>query len=90
MLGPNTTSYHMAKQTYGERLDHAARIRMVQKDRQDHARPFNRDAFRLLTTRRLAAGLASAALVAAIAAGTVGSVAAAPSHAQGGGVTLIR
>jgi hypothetical protein len=90
MLGPNTTSYHMAKQTYGERLDHAARIRMVQKDRQDHARPFNRDAFRMLTTRRLAAGLASAALVAAIAAGTVGSVAASPSHAQGGGVTLIR
>ena len=90
MLGPNTTSYHMAKQTYGERLDHAARIRMVQKDRQDHARPFNRDAFRMLTTRRLAAGLASAALVAAIAAGTVGSVAASPGHAQGGGVTLIR
>ena len=90
MLGPNSTSYHLAKQTYSERLDHAARIRMVQQDRQDHARPFHRDAFRMLTTRRLAAGLASAALMAAIAAGTVGSVAASPSHAQGGGVTLIR
>lgn len=90
MLGPNSTTYHMAQHTYSERLDHAARIRMVQKDRQDHARPFNRDAFRMLTTRRLAAGLASAALMAAIAAGTVGSVAASPSHAQGGGVTLIR
>ena len=90
MLGPNTTSYHLAKQTYGERLDHAARIRMVQKDRHDHARPFNRDAFRVLTARRLAAGLAGAVLMAAIAAGTVGTVAASPSHAQGGGAALIR
>ena len=45
MLGPNHTSYHLAQQTYGERLDHAARIRQVQKDRHDDSRPFNRDAF---------------------------------------------
>jgi hypothetical protein len=90
MLGPNHTSYHLAKQTYGERLDHAARIRMVQKDRTDHARPFNRDAFRIVTARRLAAGLAGVVLMAALAAGTVGSVAASAGHAQGGGMTLIR
>ena len=90
MLGPNTTSYHLAKQTYGERLDHAARIRLIQKDRHDDARPFNRDAFRILTARRMAAGLAGMVLMAALAAGTVGSVAASPSHAQGGGAALIR
>ena len=90
MLGPNHTSYQIAKQSYGERLDHAARIRMVQKDRQDEARPFNLDGFRILTARRLAAGLAAALLTAALAAGTVGTVAASPSHAQGGGATLIR
>lgn len=90
MLGPNHTSYHLAQQTYGERLDHAARIRQVQKDRHDDARPLNRDAFRILTARRLAAGLAGVVLMAALAAGTVGSVAASPSHASGGGAALVR
>jgi hypothetical protein len=90
MLGPNHTSYHMAQQTYSERLDHAAKIRLIQTDRHDDARPFNRDAFRIVTARRLAAGLASIVLMAALAAGTVGTVAASPSHASGGGAALIR
>lgn len=90
MLGPNHHTYHVASQQYDERLTHAARIRMVQKDRTDATKPFHRDAHRLVTTRRLAAGLAGAILTVALAAGTVGTVAAAPGNASGGGMTLIR
>ena len=90
MLGPNHHTYHVASQQYEERLTHAARIRMVQKDRTDDAKPFQRDAHRLITTRRLAAGLAGVVITVALAAGTVGSVAAAPGNASGGGMTLIR
>ncbi len=90
MLGPNHHTHHVASQQYEERLTHASRIRMVQKDRTDDTKPFHRDAYRLITARRLAAGLAGVVLTAALAAGTVGSVAAAPGNASGGGMTLIR
>ena len=89
MLGPNHHTAHMAHQAYDERLAHAARIRMVQKDR-DESRPFAHDGHRLITARRLAAGLASIVLTAALAAGTVGTVTASPSHGGSGGATLIR
>jgi len=56
MLGPNHHTYQLANQTYGGRLSHAARIRMVQKDRQDGTRPFHADGHRMITVRRLAAG----------------------------------
>lgn len=49
MLGPN---HH----NHGERLSHAARIWMVQKDRHDGTRPFHADGHRMITVRRLAAG----------------------------------
>jgi len=52
MLGPN----HLIYGTYGEPLTHAARIRMVQNDRQNGTRPFHADGHRLITARRLAAG----------------------------------
>jgi len=90
MLGPNHHTYHLANQQYGERLSHAERIRMVQKDRQDGATPFHRDGHRLITARRLAAGIAGVLLAATVAAGTIGTVAASPNHSQGGGLTLIR
>ncbi len=88
MLGPNHHSYQLAKQTYGERLSHSARIRMIQKDRSE--RPFNHDGHRLITARRLAAGIAGVVLTFALAAARVGSAAAAPNGATGGGVTLVR
>lgn len=56
MLGPNHHTFHVANQTYGERLSHAARIQMVQKDRHDGTRPFHADGHRLITARRLAPG----------------------------------
>lgn len=90
MLGPNQHTHHVASQQYAERLDHAARIRMVQKERTEGAPFFNIDAHRLLTARRLAAGLAGVVLAAAVAAGSAGVVNASPSHAAGGGATLIR
>lgn len=90
MLGPNHHSLTVAHQAHQERLDHAARIRLVQRDRHDESKPFYREAFRALTARRLAAGVAGLVLTAALVAGTVGSVAASPNHASGGGATLIR
>jgi hypothetical protein len=90
MLGPNHHTHHVASQQYEERLTHAARIRMVQKDRTDDAKPFHRDAYRLITARRLAVGLAGVVLTVALAAGTVGTVAAAPGNASGGSMTLHR
>lgn len=90
MLGPNHHTHHIASQQYNERLTHAARIRMVQKDREEGETFFTRDAFRAVTARRLAAGLAGVVLAAAVAAGGAGVVSASPNHASGGGSTLIR
>lgn len=90
MLGPNHHSLTVAHQAHAERLDHAARIRLVQRDRHDESKPFFRNAHRALTARRLAAGLAGVVLTAALVAGTVGSVAASASPASGGGPALIR
>jgi hypothetical protein len=91
MLGPNQHTFHLANQAYEERLAHSARINMVKRARSDEE-PFDRTAHRVITVRRLAAaGIAGFVLTAALAAGGVGSVAAAPNHAAGGGgVTLIR
>lgn len=90
MLGPNTHSFHVAQQTYDERLTHAARIRSIQRDRQDGA-PVDRSAHRAITVRRLAAaGVAGFVLTAALAIGGAATVAAAPNHASGGGAVLIR
>jgi hypothetical protein len=90
MLGPNHHTYHVTQHEYGERLSHAARIRMVQRDREDGSKPFDLHGHRLVTARRLAAGLASVLVAAAVAAGAVGTVAAAPNHGGGGGAALIR
>ena len=90
MLGPNHHSLTVAQQAHTERLDHAARIRLVQRDRHDESAPLWRNGHRALTARRLASSVAAAALTAALVAGTVGSVAASPNNASGGGATLIR
>lgn len=90
MLGPNQHTHHLASPEYAERLSHAARIRMVQKERSEEAPIFHIDAHRLITARRLAAGLAGVVLAAAVAAGSAGVVNASPSHAAGGGATLVR
>ena len=89
MLGPNHHTYHVTQHEYGEHLSHAARIRMVQQDRRDGSKPFDLHGHRVVTARRLAAGLASVVVVVAVAAGAAGTVAAAP-HQGGGGPTLIR
>ena len=91
MLGPNHHTYHLANQSYEARLTHAARIRMVQRERHDDSAPFNREGHRLLTVRRLAAaGIAGFVLTAALAAGGAATASAAPNHASGGGAALIR
>jgi hypothetical protein len=90
MLGPNQHTFNLANQSYEERLSHSARIQQIQRDRGDHAE-FDRTPHRAITVRRLAAaGIAGVVLTAALAAGGVGSVAAAPNHAMGGGAALIR
>ena len=90
MLGPNHHSYDLGKQAYGDRLTHAARIRQIQQDRHDTARPFDRESHRLITVRRLAAGVVAVVLTVTVAAATVTSTAAAPNAASGGGPALIR
>ena len=91
MLGPNHHTQHLASQSYDARLDHAARIRMVQRERKDESQPMNREGHRLLTVRRLAAaGIAGVVLTAALAAGGAATASAAPNHAQGGGAAHIR
>jgi hypothetical protein len=35
MLGPNQHTIHLAQQSYDQRLDHAAKIREIQRDRSD-------------------------------------------------------
>lgn len=87
MLGPNHHTFHVANQAYDERLSHAARIRMIQRDRTDGPKPFNREGHRLVTVRRLTAAVAVTAL---LAAGGVATVAAAPHSVGGGGTVLIR
>ena len=91
MLGPNQHTIHLAQQSYDQRLDHAAKIRQIQRDRSEGTAPFDRSAHRGITVRRLAAaGLAGFVLSAAIAAGGASAVAASPNHASGGGAVLIR
>ena len=90
MLGPNQHTFNLANQSYEERLSHSARIQQIQRDHRDHAE-FDRTPHRAITVRRLAAaGIAGVVLTAALAAGGVGAVAAAPNHATGGGAVLIR
>jgi hypothetical protein len=87
MLGPNHHSHHLASQMYDERLRHAARIRMVAKERHDESKPFTAELHRRITVARLAAaGVATFVLTAALAAG----VAAGNAAAGGGAITLIR
>src|SRR4026209_2624561 len=88
MLGPNQHTFHLANQSYEERLSHSARISRIQRDRRNHAE-FDPKPHRAITVRRLAAaGIAGFVLTAALAAGGVGAVAAAPNHATGGGAVL--
>lgn len=87
MLGPNHHSYHLASQMHDERLRHAARIRLVARDRHDESKPFDAQSHRAITVARLAAaGVASFALAVALAA----TAAAAHPAASGGSLILIR
>jgi hypothetical protein len=91
MLGPNHHTFHLANQAYEERLNHSARIQMIQRERHDESRPVDHQEHRLITVRRLAAaGIAGVVLTAALAAGGVGDVSAAPNRSSGGGTVLIR
>ncbi len=91
MLGPNHHTFHLANTAYEERVQHAARIHQVQRDRKDHSKPFSTEGNRLITVRRLAAaGIAGFVLTAALTAGGASIVAASPNHASGGGAIQVR
>ncbi len=84
MLGPNPITRHLDAQQYNERLDHAARLHLISRDRKE-AQPVNREAHRRMTVARLAASATAVALTLASAANV------AASHPAGGGAfTLIR
>lgn len=84
MLGPNHVSQQMATRSYDERLNHAARIQMIKRDRQGGDTPVDRGAHRRMTVARLAGAVTAVLFSVALAAG-----AAAASPAVGGGATIL-
>lgn len=93
MFAPNISTHQLADQIHHERLSHAALMQKVARERTSDSVTVNRPAARAMTSRRLAATLAAAALTFAIAAAataTQQSAAPAQQHSPGGGLTLIR
>lgn len=86
MLGPNHHAHPMATQMHDERVGHAARIRMVARERHDEQRATNLEGHRRLTVARLAATVGGVLLTFALAATTLASNAASGA----GGAILIR
>lgn len=84
MLGPNHLTHDLATRTHQERLSHAARIRMIQRERRDGSQPLDKTAFRHITVARLAA--TGAAFIFSLA---VVATAAAAGASGGGGATML-
>ena len=93
MFAPNISTYQLADQIHHERLNHAALLQKVVRERSADSITVDRQAQRRITSRRLTATLAAAALtltIAAAATATQSSAAPEPLQSTGGGVTLIR
>ncbi|MBA2264820.1 MAG: hypothetical protein H0W17_00380 [Chloroflexi bacterium] len=93
MFAPNISTYQLADQIHHERLNHAALLQKVARERSADSITVDRQAQRRITSRRLTATLAAAALtltIAAAATATQSSAAPEPLQSTGGGVTLIR
>ncbi len=92
MFAPNISTHQLADQIHHERIDHAALLHKVARDRSSDSLGVDRQAHRRTTSRRLAATLTAAVLsigIAAVAAAqSAGDVPAA--RTTGGTVTLIR
>jgi hypothetical protein len=88
MLSPNHLAHDLATRTHHEKISHAARIQMIQRDRRDGDRSVDRSTFRRLTATRLAAALTAVVFSIAVAAGAV-AAAAASGPAGGGGTMLL-
>ncbi len=93
MFAPNISTYQLADQIHHERLNHAALLQKVARERSADSITVDRQAQRRITSRRLTATLAAAALtltIAAAATATQSSAAPEPLQSTGGGVNLIR
>ena len=93
MFAPNVSTHRLADQIHHERLTHAALIQKVVRERSTDAPSIDRGALRRLTSRRLAATLAAAALTLAVTAATAATQMSEPAAgwaSTGGGITLIR
>ncbi len=92
MFAPNISTHQLADQIHHERLDHAALLHKVARDRSSGSAGIDRQAQRRTTSRRLAATLTAAVLSIGIAAVAAAQSPSAQSTAgtTGGSVTLIR
>ena len=93
MFAPNVSTHQLADSIHRERLNHSAMIQKVMQDRDPHGVGVDRQAQRRITSRRLAATLAAAALTFTIAAAVAANqptAAPAGNHSPGGGTVLIR
>jgi hypothetical protein len=92
MFAPNVSTHQLADSIHRERLNHSAMIQKVMQDRDPHGTTVDRQAQRRITSRRLAATIAAAALTFTIAAAVAAQPTAAPAegHSPGGGTVLIR
>ena len=93
MFAPNVSTHQLADSIHRERLNHAAMIQKVMQDRDPHGVAVDRQVQRRITSRRLAATIAAAALtftIAAAVAATQPTAAPAEGHSPGGGTILIR
>jgi hypothetical protein len=93
MFAPNVSTHQLADSIHRERLNHSAMIQKVMQDRDSHMVAVDRQAQRRITSRRLAATIAAAALtftVAAAVAANQPAPAPASGGTSGGGLVLIR
>jgi hypothetical protein len=93
MFAPNVSTHQLADSIHRERLNHSAMIQKVMQDRDPHGVAIDPQAQRRITSRRLAATVAAAALTFTIAAAVAANqptAAPAEGHSPGGGMVLIR
>ena len=93
MFAPNISTHQLADQIHHERLDHAALLQKVARERSSDSIGVDRQAQRRVTSRRLTSTLAAAAMtlsIAAAAAATQQTQAPEQHHSIGGGIKLVR
>ncbi len=93
MFAPNISTHQLADQVHHERLNHAALLQKVARERSANSITVDRQAQRRMTSRRLTATLAAAALTftLAAAAGATQQTSAPEGHpSTGGGATVVR